>query len=138
MNIIINAARCKKCKDIIVSKSRYYFVQCTCKSITTDGGCEYLHRSYDDSSNLEDFTLYKNDFDNFDVVRNKLIRWNHRTNKYVILKDIDNDWLDAILEYYIPPRNKGEMSDIFLLQFLKEKQYRWELEVSTELSQKSY
>ena len=48
--IIENKIRCKKCGDIIESKTRHDFKWCSCKSIAVDGGLEYLRRV----GNLED------------------------------------------------------------------------------------
>ena len=48
--ILVNKIQCKKCKDIIESKHVHDFKWCTCKSITIDGGLEYLRRV----GNLED------------------------------------------------------------------------------------
>jgi hypothetical protein len=36
-----NRARCKKCNDIIESKYRHDFVNCTCGAIFLDGGNDY-------------------------------------------------------------------------------------------------
>lgn len=36
-----NKIKCKKCGDIIESKSRHDFVECKCKSVFTDGGLNY-------------------------------------------------------------------------------------------------
>ncbi len=36
-----NKVKCKKCGDILESKSRHDFVRCSCKSIFVDGGQEY-------------------------------------------------------------------------------------------------
>ena len=38
MNLIRNAAKCKRCGDIVESKTPYHFVQCTCKLLAVDGG----------------------------------------------------------------------------------------------------
>lgn len=40
--IIRNAAQCAKCNDIIESKSRWNFVECSCGSIFVDGGTDYI------------------------------------------------------------------------------------------------
>lgn len=42
--IIKNAAKCKKCGDIIESKHTHDFVMCSCGSIAVDGGHDYLRR----------------------------------------------------------------------------------------------
>ena len=39
-----NAARCKKCGDVIESKHRHDFVWCKCHTIAVDGGKSYLRR----------------------------------------------------------------------------------------------
>lgn len=39
-----NKCRCKKCGDVIESKSRHDFVWCKCRSIFTDGGQDYIRR----------------------------------------------------------------------------------------------
>lgn len=48
--IIKNAVQCKRCRDIIESKSVHDFVICTCVACSVDGGHEYLRRC----GNLED------------------------------------------------------------------------------------
>ena len=45
--MIRNIAKCKKCGDIIESKHRHDFVQCSCKSIFVDGGHDYIRRGGD-------------------------------------------------------------------------------------------
>ncbi|MCH5325471.1 MAG: hypothetical protein J1E39_09705 [Eubacterium sp.] len=42
--IIRNAIRCKKCGDIIESKSVHDFKTCSCGAVSVDGGHEYLRR----------------------------------------------------------------------------------------------
>lgn len=48
--IIKNAIQCKKCGNIIESKSVHDFVTCSCGACSVDGGHEYLRRC----GNLED------------------------------------------------------------------------------------
>jgi len=42
--IIQNAVTCLSCGDYIFSMHRHDFVTCTCRSISVDGGQEYLRR----------------------------------------------------------------------------------------------
>lgn len=42
--IIRNIIKCKKCGDIIESKSVHDFKFCKCNSVAVDGGHEYLRR----------------------------------------------------------------------------------------------
>lgn len=40
----VNAALCRKCGDLVISKHRHDFVTCDCGSIAVDGGCDYNRR----------------------------------------------------------------------------------------------
>jgi hypothetical protein len=42
--IVQNAVNCLSCGDLIVSKHRHDFVECTCGAIAVDGGQDYLRR----------------------------------------------------------------------------------------------
>lgn len=42
--ILVNKIRCKKCGDIIESKSVHNFKYCKCKSVAVDGGRDFLRR----------------------------------------------------------------------------------------------
>lgn len=44
VKILHNRIKCKKCGDIIESKSVHDFVWCSCKSCAVDGGHNYLKR----------------------------------------------------------------------------------------------
>lgn len=44
MPIKRNAARCKKCGDVIESEHRRDFVSCKCGAIFVDGGHDYIRR----------------------------------------------------------------------------------------------
>lgn len=42
--IICNKIRCKKCGDVIESRTVHDFKWCSCRSCAVDGGREYLKR----------------------------------------------------------------------------------------------
>jgi hypothetical protein len=42
--LIRNAAECRECGDLIVSKHRHDFVKCKCGAIAVDGGLAYIRR----------------------------------------------------------------------------------------------
>lgn len=42
-----NRVRCKRCGDIIESKSVHDAVRCSCGAVFTDGGTDYIHRGGD-------------------------------------------------------------------------------------------
>jgi ribosomal protein S27AE len=52
--IIRNAARCKKCGDVIESKHRHDFVSCKCGAIAVDGGTDYIRWVFNDRDDIED------------------------------------------------------------------------------------
>lgn len=57
--LIRNICRCEKCKDIIESKHVHDFKFCSCGSIFTDGGLEYIRRG-GDLANMTDMSEYEN------------------------------------------------------------------------------
>jgi hypothetical protein len=59
--IIKNAARCKKCGDVIESTFRHDWVSCKCGAIFVDGGHAYLHYGFDKIENFEDLSVVKKD-----------------------------------------------------------------------------
>lgn len=60
MRIIRNAARCRKCKEVIESRHRHDFVMCRCESIHVDGGKAYL-KGGGDFSLFEDLSEVEHD-----------------------------------------------------------------------------
>ena len=56
--LIRNAARCRKCGDVIESKHRHDFVRCECGAIYIDGGLSYAQGGGDPSS-FESLCEYK-------------------------------------------------------------------------------
>lgn len=47
MKILKSCIQCKRCGDVIESKSEHDFVTCSCGICSVDGGLEYLHRLAD-------------------------------------------------------------------------------------------
>jgi hypothetical protein len=65
--LIRNAAQCKKCGDLIVSKHRHDFVKCECGAIAVDGGLSYIRRvgNHEDMIDMCEFgTVNKDMCDN--------------------------------------------------------------------------
>lgn len=50
--LIRNSVRCKRCGDIIESKTTHHVVSCSCKFTTVDGGLSYT-RVMGDLDNIE-------------------------------------------------------------------------------------
>lgn len=62
MRIIRNSVKCKKCKNVIESKSEYGRVECKCGAVTIAGGKEMLIR-YGKQKNFIDTSLIEVDYE---------------------------------------------------------------------------
>lgn len=90
-----------------------------------DGGLNYARWGWEKDNSVIDFSMFLEDHPFF-IIRQYFYRWNHVLGEYVLLKDIDDDWLEAILWYYIPSDvQTGTMDDKYLILFLMEKQFRF-------------
>ena len=59
--IISNKIKCKKCGDIIESKSTNDYKRCSCGAVAVDGGKDYLKRIESGSSVYSDRYYIKHD-----------------------------------------------------------------------------
>lgn len=57
--IIHNRAKCLKCGDVIESKYRHDWVQCSCGEIFIDGGIDYCRAGANDFKNFQDMSEYE-------------------------------------------------------------------------------
>lgn len=122
--LFYNAVHCCLCDDNIQSYYGHDYKQCSCGNAMVDGGLNYARWGWGVDGSVIDFSMFIEDHP-FSIIRQYFYRWNHRIDDYVILKDIPNDWLESILEFYIPgDEQKGIMPDEYLILFLLEKQYR--------------
>ena len=82
----VNAIKCKKCGDIIYSRSQHDFHWCSCESCAIDGGFDY----YRIVGNVEDweFAEIKILEDKSDNEVKKILYndWNLNKNKYGTIK----------------------------------------------------
>jgi len=122
--LFYNAVYCNLCDDTIQSYHRHDYRHCKCGNAMIDGGLDYARWGWIKEDSVIDFSMFIEDHP-FSLIRQYYYRWNHILNQYVILKDIEDDWLEAILLYYIPSDvQTGTMNSDYLLLFLMEKQYR--------------
>lgn len=128
--ILVNKIQCNICLDIITSRYRHDYKKCMCGAVGIDGGYDYLRRVCNDSKDYKDLSI-KSD-DGFDSIRKNLERFDSIKKTYVKLKDIDDNWLEHILKHYVPPNNNDFMDDNFLIQYLREKQWRLNKELLEE------
>lgn len=59
--IIINAARCDRCKTAIVSTHRHDFQTCPCGALSVDGGKAYFRRALAPGTTFTDLSLVVKD-----------------------------------------------------------------------------
>lgn len=122
--LFYNAVYCNLCDETIQSYNRHDYKHCKCNNAMVDGGLEYQRWGWSEEDSVIDFSMYIEDHP-FSIIRQYFYRWNNILGQYVILKDIPDDWLEAILLYYIPSEAQtGTMNSDYLLLFLMEKQYR--------------
>ena len=122
--LIYNSVKCLNCGEVLISHHRHDYKTCSCENKTmVDGGLEYLRFGGKDLSFIETNCLY--DDEPFEVIREYIFRGGRGVNgdeplKYVLLKDINDEWLGAIIDYEncIRPNNK------YLKYYNKELEYR--------------
>ncbi len=56
-----NAIQCKLCGDIIESKGRHSYVQCSCGACAVDGGHDYLRRCFREKGCYIELSEYDED-----------------------------------------------------------------------------
>ena len=122
--LFYNAVHCNLCGDNIQSYYGHDYKHCSCRNAMVDGGLNYARWGWREENSVIDFSMFIEDHP-FSIIRQYFYRWNNVIGKYVLLKDIPDDWLQAILLYYIPsPAQTATMRDEYLILFLMEKQYR--------------
>lgn len=107
---------------ILTSYSRYDYKSHIDKvdnnTYVVDGGLDYLRRS---GKTYKELSVYIND--DFETVRNSFHRYNSRTNDYIVMADMSDDWLDNLIEYL--EEDISLQNDKFPLNLYKrEKRYR--------------
>lgn len=73
--LIRNIIRCKKCGDIIESKTRHDYQECSCGAVFVDGGIDY-QRIGGDANDWENLSVIE------DVPGYYITHWTHYGSKY--------------------------------------------------------
>lgn len=101
--LIRNSFQCLECNEILISHYTHDYTTCKCpNSASTDGGLSYARYGAKDMSKLKDLCIY--DDEQFESLRNIISRGGRgklgdQPLKYVVLSNIDDEWLQAIIEY---------------------------------------
>lgn len=99
--IVINQIKCNRCGDVIVSRHRHDFVNCTCGNCFVDGGMEYLRRVGLDYTELS----IQEENPSFETLRAN-IHWGRNYNakrellpktEWIPIKDLADDHLAALV-----------------------------------------
>ena len=61
--VVVNKCQCARCLDVIESRHRHDFVQCSCGAIFTDGGTEYIRRGGEIENIIDMSETYEETFE---------------------------------------------------------------------------
>lgn len=122
--LIYNSITCLECGEVLISNYTHDYKTCSCSQETfIDGGISYGRYGGKDLSKIQTNYLY--DDAPHEQVRELISRGGRGVNgdeplKYVLLKDVDNDWLEAIVKYEQEHRPNNK----FLPIYMAEKEFR--------------
>ena len=122
--LVHNSVTCLECGETLVSFHTHDYKTCSCENETmVDGGLSYGRYGGKDLDKVK--TNYVYDDEPFEKIREVVCRGGRGIDgkqplKYVLLKDIDDEWLGAIIDYeeHYRPNNK------YLPIYYKELNYR--------------
>jgi hypothetical protein len=115
--LIHSSVICLECGEVLVSRHRHDYKTCSCEQETMiDGGLEYIRYGGRDLAKVQINSIY--DDAPFEIMREYLERGGRGVNsdeelKYVKLKDINDEWLQAIIEYETQHRPKNRFIAIY-------------------------
>jgi len=101
--LVYNSVTCLSCKEVLVSHHRHDYKTCGCDNQTmVDGGTAYSRYGGIDLKKVKPFLVH--DDDPYEEVREYAERGGRGKDgteplTWVKLKDMDEDWLYAILDY---------------------------------------
>lgn len=127
--LIYNSVKCLNCGEVLVSYHRHNYKTCGCENQTSvDGGLDYLRYGGKDMTKVEVNSLY--DDESFEQIREVVCRGGRGVNgdeplKYVKLSEVDDEWLQAIIDYEELHRPENR----FLNYYKQEQQWRQTLDI---------
>lgn len=122
--LIHNSVTCLECGKTLVSYNTHDYKTCSCPNQTSvDGGLSYGRYGGLDLSKVQTNYLYSDS--PHEQIREVVSRGGRGKNgdeplKYVLLKDVDDEWLEAIIKYEkeLRPNNR------FIPIYLEEQKFR--------------
>lgn len=127
--IVLNRAKCLTCGDIIVSYHTHDYVTCSCGALSVDGGTSYAKRSYNDSTLVEEMSIYADA--PYETIREHYCRGGRGKNgdeplKWVPLSQMSDEWLENCITYNL---ERGVELCFPNIMYEKELNYRQEMEI---------
>lgn len=101
--LVYNAVICVECREYLVSYHRHDYKTCSCPNeAMVDGGLDYLRYGAKDMDKVKSIALYADD--DFIEVRCYATRGSRGKDgkqplTWIPIKDMDDDYLEAVLEY---------------------------------------
>ena len=90
----IKARKCPLCKDLIFSRARHDFRNCSCGAIFVDGGFDYLRMGFTTKA-VESFRRIKTVDVIVDATKEELYDdWNKKTDKFGLIKKGDDGYVE--------------------------------------------
>ena len=118
--LIYNSVTCLQCGEVLVSNHVHDYRTCSCPQATmVDGGSEYGRYGGKDLALVQTNYLY--DDAPHEQIREVVSRGSRGKSggeelKYILLKDIDDEYLDALIEYEQKLRPFNKYLPIYILE----------------------
>lgn len=115
--LIYNSVTCLQCGEVLVSNYGHDYKTCNCDNETmVDGGLNYGHYGGKDLALVQTNYLY--DDAPHSIIREKISRGSRGKSgreelKYILLKDIDDEYLDALIDYEETHRPQNRFLQIY-------------------------
>ena len=122
--LILNSVICLSCGEQLVSRHTHDYKTCSCENGTmVDGGLSYQRYGGKDLELVQSFCIY--DDEPHETLRMYIERGSRGKNgdeplKYIKLKDIDDEYLKAIIDY----EEELRPDNPYLKHFKNEKKFR--------------
>lgn len=115
--LIHSSVTCLECGEVLVSYHRHDYKTCSCEQETMiDGGSEYIRYGGKDLAKVQINSIY--DDAPHEQIREVVSRGGRGVSgteplTYVLLKDVNNEWLESIIEYETQHRPTNRFLPIY-------------------------
>ena len=117
MTIILNAARCKLCDEVIYSKYQHDFKFCKCGAVAVDGGTAYIKRAIMPDGDYTELSISP---DYMYALANTIFFWVYESDEQTIWSGREDTVAEVGADYVV---------DLIYLWLIKNKLYVYEPEI---------